>query len=92
MVACEGRRFCVLVDASLLLLRPRRYDVDFFLESHWIKAHRLDEINDDADEPALLEVDRRCNDTGRTAALTADDANGDTAATPEKLSFSACNN
>ena len=69
--------------------------MDFFLESHWIKAHRLDDESNDDDEPALLEevVVRRCNDKGRTAELTADDdANGDTAATPEELSFSACNN
>jgi len=70
---------------------------DFFLESHWTKAHRLDDSN--GDEPAFLEVEnvRRCNDNGRTDELPADDddddANGDTAAaTPEELLFSACNN
>ena len=65
--------------------------MDFFLESHWIKAvvaHCLD------DRPALLVEVRRCNDKGRTTEeLTADDDDdGDTASTPDKLLFSACNN
>ena len=67
--------------------------MDFFLESHWIKAVVVAHCLDNDDRPALLVAVRRCNDKGRTTEeLAADDNDGDTASTPNKLLFSACNN